>query len=135
MDTEQICLNLGPISPSGAGPLYGQISAALRREIACGRVPPGVMLPSVRALAEGLLVSVITVKRAYDELEREGLLATRQGLGTFVVADSARRSRAQAEAEARSALAAAVAAARVAGLTEADLAGWLKELFRSSGEG
>ncbi len=131
MNIDQICLQLGPVSVSGDGPLYGQIVSALRREIGAGRLEPGAMLPSVRALAEGLLVSVITVKRAYEELEREGLLSTRQGLGTFVSLHGNERARAQAELAIRQTLQGAAAAAKAAGLSEAKLVSWLRDSFRT----
>ena len=132
MDIDQICLQLGPVSASGEGPLYSQILSALRREIGAGRLDPGMMLPSVRALAEGLLVSVITVKRAYEELEREGLLSTRQGLGTFVSIQGNERARAQAEIAIRRTLQSVAASAKEAGLTEAKLVSWLRDAFRTS---
>ena len=132
MDTDQICLQLGPISASGEGPLYSQIVFALRREIGAGRLEPGLMLPSVRALAEGLLVSVITVKRAYEELEREGLLSTRQGLGTFVSIQGNERARAQAEIAIRRGLQGVAASAKEAGLSQAKLVSWLRDAFRTS---
>src|SRR5580704_6665883 len=75
---------LGPISPAADGTLYQQIVDRLKREISEGRLKPGAPLPSFRQLAEDLLVSVITVKRAYEDLEREGIVYRRQGLGTFV---------------------------------------------------
>jgi GntR family transcriptional regulator len=75
---------LGPISPAAPGTLYQQIVDGLRREVSEGRLKPGAPLPSFRQLAEDLLVSVITVKRAYEDLEREGIVYRRQGLGTFV---------------------------------------------------
>jgi GntR family transcriptional regulator len=75
---------LGPISPAVPGTLYQQIVNGLKREVSEGRLKPGASLPSFRQLAEDLLVSVITVKRAYEELEREGIIYRRQGLGTFV---------------------------------------------------
>ena len=75
---------LGPISPAASGTLYQQIVDGLKREVSEGRLKPGASLPSFRQLAEDLLVSVITVKRAYEELEREGIIYRRQGLGTFV---------------------------------------------------
>jgi len=65
-------LLLGPISPAAPGALYQQIVDGLKREISEGRLKPGEPLPSFRALAEDLLVSLITVKRAYEELERRG---------------------------------------------------------------
>lgn len=58
-----------------------------------GRLAGGTPLPSFRGLAEELLVSVITVKRAYEELEREGIIYRRQGLGTFVSEIAPDRSR------------------------------------------
>ena len=84
---------LGPISPAADGALYQQIVDRLTREISEGRLQPGVPLPSFRALAEDLLVSVITVKRAYEELEREGIIFRKQGLGTFVAEQGRDRSR------------------------------------------
>jgi GntR family transcriptional regulator len=75
---------LGPISPAAPGTLYQQIVDGLKREVSEGRLKPGAPLPSFRQLAEDLLVSVITVKRAYEDLEREGIVYRRQGLGTFV---------------------------------------------------
>lgn len=77
-------LNLPPISSAASGTLYQQVVEGVKREIAEGRLPPGAALPSFRALAEDLLVSVITVKRAYEELERGGIIYRKQGLGTFV---------------------------------------------------
>ncbi len=84
---------LGPVSPAAPGPLYQQIVDGLKREVSEGRVKPGAPLPSFRVLAKDLLVSVITVKRAYEELEREGIIYRRQGLGTFVADHGHDRSR------------------------------------------
>ena len=86
-------LLIGPISAAADGALYQQIVDRLKREISEGRLKPGATLPSFRALAEDLLVSIITVKRAYEELEREGIIYRRQGLGTFVAEQGHDRSR------------------------------------------
>jgi GntR family transcriptional regulator len=86
-------LLIGPISASAGAPLYLQIIDSLKREISEGRLEAGASLPSFRGLAEELLVSVITVKRAYEELEREGIIYRRQGLGTFVSDRATDRSR------------------------------------------
>ena len=86
-------LLIAPLSLSSAAPLYLQIIDGLKREISEGRLAPGAPLPSFRRLAEDLLVSVITVKRAYEELERDGIIYRRQGLGTFVSDLAADRSR------------------------------------------
>jgi GntR family transcriptional regulator len=86
-------LLIAPLSAAAGGPLYLQIVASLKREISEGRLEAGSALPSFRQLAEDLLVSVITVKRAYEELERDGIIYRRQGLGTFVSDAAADRSR------------------------------------------
>jgi GntR family transcriptional regulator len=120
-------LRFGPISPAAPGPLYEQIVAAIRREVAAGRLLPGASLPSVRALAAELLVSLITVKRAYDELERDGILFSRQGLGTFIADAGAEQTRRLKREAARDAMAAAVAAGREGGLSDKDLLDLLKK--------
>src|SRR5580658_6208529 len=86
-------LLIGPISPAADGALYQQIADRVKREISEGRLKPGAALPSFRQLAEDLLVSLITVKRAYEELEREGIIYRRQGLGTYVSDQGDNRSR------------------------------------------
>jgi GntR family transcriptional regulator len=93
MPNDRISLLIGPISLAAVGTLYQQIVDRLKREISEGRLKPGTTLPSFRTLAEDLLVSVITVKRAYEELEREGIIYRRQGLGTFVADHGHNRSR------------------------------------------
>lgn len=93
MNQDNIAFRIGPISPAVSGPLYQQIVTGFKREIGEGRLSGNTPLPSFRLLAEQLLVSVITVKRAYEELEREGIIYRRQGLGTFVAEDGRKRSR------------------------------------------
>ena len=65
-------------------PIYEQIKDAIRDEILKEGLCPGEKLPSVRALARELSISILTVKKSYDELENEGYIESRQGLGTFV---------------------------------------------------
>jgi GntR family transcriptional regulator len=72
------------ISQTDARPMYLQIVEQVRQRIAAGDWPPGKELPSIRALAADLRVSVITVKRAYLDLESEGVIVTRHGKGSFV---------------------------------------------------
>ncbi len=117
MGPPSVRLLLGPLSPAGEGALYAQLAARLRREIAEGRLRPGDALPSFRQLAEDLLVSVITVKRAYEDLEREGVIYRRQGLGTFVAERGDDRSRAAKLATARELLRAGFREATEAGLS------------------
>jgi GntR family transcriptional regulator len=130
-DTQK--LYLGPISPAIPGPLYRQIIDAIKREVAAGRLPPDSALPSFRALAEDLLVSLITVKRAYEELEREGVIYRRQGIGTFVAERGADRTRAAQGEVAREALRAAIDAGRQAGLSDVDLIDLLHQELEITG--
>jgi GntR family transcriptional regulator len=65
-------------------PMYRQIESQLRDFILAGQLQPGTKLPSVRALAGDLSCSVITTRRAYQDLEGEGFIRTRQGMGTVV---------------------------------------------------
>jgi len=123
-------LHWGPLSPA-SGPLYQQIVDGIKREVLADRLTAGSALPSYRVLAEQLLVSLITVKRAYEELEREGITFSRQGLGTFVAARGNDRTRADRRAAARSALQSAIHAARQAGVTDRELIQMLRDELKS----
>lgn len=65
-------------------PLFEQIKNGIKENILCGELRDGEQLPSVRVLSKELKVSILTVKKAYDELSEEGFIEIRQGLGTFV---------------------------------------------------
>lgn len=75
------------LSPHSSVPMYAQIVEQVIAKVMGGQWPAGIALPSIRDLAASTRVSVITVKRAYLELERAGVIVTRQGKGSFV-ADS-----------------------------------------------
>ena len=72
------------VNPSDELPIYRQIMHQITDAIVAGRIAPGEKLASHRDLAAQLVVAPLTVKKAYDELEREGLLHTQRGRGTFV---------------------------------------------------
>ena len=72
------------LSQTDTRPMYLQILEQIKLKILAGDWPPGRALPSIRELAAETKVSVITVKRAYLELEHEGLIVTHQGRGSFV---------------------------------------------------
>lgn len=72
------------ISNSDKRPIYEQIQEQIKEEILSGRLKEGELLPSMRVLAKELRISIITTKRAYDELEKEGFISTVQGKGSFV---------------------------------------------------
>jgi GntR family transcriptional regulator len=108
------------ISHADRRPMYVQIVEQVRHRIAVGDWAPGHELPSIRALAVASQVSVITIKRAYFDLEREGLIVTRQGRGSFV-ADAPNLGTHVHDDELETHLSAAADLARVLGLTTSDL--------------
>ena len=112
---------IGPISQAADGALYQQIVDRVKREISEGRLKPGAALPSFRQFAEDLLVSVITVKRAYEELEGEGIIYRRQGIGTFVADLGLDRSRETKLEAAKNLLRAGFREAAEAGMKPAEL--------------
>lgn len=74
------------ISNSSDKPIYEQITTQIKNLIITRKLSEGEMLPSMRYLAKELRISVITTKRAYDDLEREGFIETVVGKGSFVAA-------------------------------------------------
>ena len=72
------------LSPGHPDPMYKQVTDQIKDAIASGDLAPNERLPSVRELSEALEVSAITIKRAYFDLETEGYIMTRAGLGSFV---------------------------------------------------
>ncbi|MFA7502443.1 MAG: GntR family transcriptional regulator [Anaerovoracaceae bacterium] len=72
------------ISNSSKRPIYDQIASQIKDMIMSGRLEEGASLPSMRVLAKELRISVITTKRAYEELERDGFIETVTGRGSFV---------------------------------------------------
>lgn len=72
------------IRNTGGQPIYEQIASQIKTLIISGALKEGEMLPSMRLLAKELKISVITTKRAYEELEREGFIISQTGKGSFV---------------------------------------------------
>ena len=72
------------LSNSGQEPIYAQITRQIKQQILSGQLHEGDALPSIRLLAKELRISVITTKRAYEDLEAEGVLVTQPGRGSFV---------------------------------------------------
>lgn len=79
------------INNSSTVPLYEQIQNQIKAQILNGTLTPGEVLPSIRNLAKELKVSIITSKRAYEELEKEGFIETVTGKGTFVAKQNTER--------------------------------------------
>ncbi len=122
--TQAVPIELSDVS---GVPRYRQIVDQLSHLIRSGQLATGDRLPSVRELSGQLLVSLITTRRAYADLEAAGLIERRQGQGTFVSSTGAVREAALDEA--RRGLVDAVARARQLGLRGVDLAAALAELI------
>lgn len=76
------------ISNSSQDPLYLQIKNQIKAQIISGALEEGTQLPSIRFLAKDLRISMLTVKRAFDELEKEGFIDSVQGKGSFVASQN-----------------------------------------------
>jgi len=114
------------LSQTDRRPLYLQIMEQIKRRVAIGDWRPGQPIPSIRQLAVELNVSVITVKRAYLELEREGVITTQHGKGSMVAAATDFGSRIQQQDLARH-LEQAVQLAALLGLSTKELESRLRE--------
>jgi DNA-binding transcriptional regulator YhcF (GntR family) len=112
--------------------MYLQIMEQIRHRVASGDWTPGAEIPSIRALAIDLKVSVITVKRAYQELERDGVIVSRQGKGSFVAENANLASNLKAQ-ELDEHLQAAVEIAHLLGLDADELGARLKSVQRQAG--
>ncbi|GAA0085171.1 GntR family transcriptional regulator [Clostridium sp. CTA-7] len=105
------------ISNSSQVPLYEQIETQIKTQIINLTLRPGEALPSIRTLAKELKVSIITTKRAYEELEKEGFIKTVVGKGTFVSESNNERLREVAMFEIENKLEEAIISAKAIGLT------------------
>lgn len=123
------------LSDASGVPYYRQIVDQITDLIRSGQLPPNTLLPSVRDLASQLLVSLITVRRAYSDLEVAGLVVLRQGQGTYVAENIHVASRKQALAEARGLLGETIAHVRRIGLDGAAIREILAELLPEKGNG
>lgn len=119
------------VSDLSSEPLHQQITRQVRALILAGDLTEGDALPSIRALARQEKVSVITVQRAYDDLERESLIQARRGKGFFVTGISEERKASMAQQRLREALSGALEAARAEGMTENDIRDIFEDLVES----
>lgn len=118
------------VSPNSNQPMYLQIEEAIRGALREGELSPGEELPSIRRLAQDLRVSVITTKRAYEDLEREGLVVSVPGRGSFVAESGDLRARERSMAELRERLGGIIAEARRLGMERADVLELIERIFR-----
>ena len=104
------------ISNTSGVPIYAQITEQIRAKILSGELKEGEMLPSIRLLAKELRISVITTKRAYEDLEQAGFLYTLPGKGSFVAAQNPELHREEALRQVEQHLQDAIDAARRGGI-------------------
>ena len=109
------------ISNASDKPIYEQIASQMKDLIMTGELAEGQQLPSIRALANDLRISVITTKRAYADLEAQGFIETVQGKGSFVAGGNAELLREERLRRVEQLLAETVEQARGTGITLADL--------------
>jgi len=121
------------ISNSSPDPLYEQIAAQIRDQIVGGELEGGTELPSIRGLARELGLSIITIKRAYDDLEAAGFLDSVHGKGTYVATQSDGMIRERRRRQVEESLARAVREARGFGIGDDELREALELLLREEG--
>ncbi|MEJ2186625.1 MAG: GntR family transcriptional regulator [Gemmatimonadota bacterium] len=117
------------ISNASPDPIYEQIVRQIKAQILSGELPEGDPLPSIRKLARELQISVITTKRAYEELDRDGLIDTVAGKGTFVAAQNPEFLREKRMKAVEGKLSAAVEEARALGVGRDQVAEMLDLLW------
>ena len=120
------------IANSSPEPIYQQIVTQIKNLILKGDLTEAEALPSIRTLAKELQISVITTKRAYEELERDGYIETVGGKGSFVSAQNKELLREKRLRVVEEKVAAAIAAAITAGLEQKELLEMFKLLYEES---
>jgi len=115
-------------------PLHAQLERSIRVAIASRRLRPGDQLPTVRQLAVALRINANTVARVYSQLEREGVLETRRGVGSFIAerASSSSRNEEARRAELRALVTRALAEASARGFSASELRRELDSLLKGA---
>jgi len=112
-------------------PIYQQIATQFKEDILSGKMKQGEYLPSIRGLAKDLRISVITTMKAYEELERQGLITAVQGKGYYVNAQDSEMLKEQHMRKMEEYLTNAISAARIAGISNGELVEVLKILLEA----
>ena len=120
------------ISNSSPKPIYEQITAQIKKMVMGGQLSPGDALPSMRFLAKELRISVITTKRAYEDLERDGYLVTVPGKGCLVAEKNREAMRQEHSQQVQQILTQAVEAAQAAGLTREETFAMLENAWKAN---
>ena len=117
------------ISNSSAVPLYEQIQNQIKSQILSGDLCSDELLPSIRSLAKDLKVSIITTKRAYEELEKEGYIVTVAGKGSYVCSQNTQRLKEAALFEMESKLEEIILRAKKMGIEEKEFIEIIKSIY------
>ena len=116
-------------SNSSAVPLYEQIQNQIKSQILSGDLSSEELLPSIRSLAKELKVSIITTKRAYEELEKEGYIITVAGKGSYVCSQSTERLKEAALFEMESKLEEIILVAKKMGIAQGEFIEIIKSIY------
>ena len=119
------------ISNSSGKPIYEQITDQVKSQIMSGQLKAGDALPSMRALAQSLRISLITTKRAYNDLEAEGFIETVAGKGSFVAAQDPELLREANLKLAKESIRRAVEVAKRGGISKDELTEMVDILYES----
>lgn len=117
------------ISNSTSKPIYEQITSQIKQMIMTGELKPGESIPSMRSLAKSLHISVITVQRAYEDLQRDGFIETTIGRGSFVSSNNKDFIKEEKQREIESHLQKAIELSKENGISLAKLIDLLKIFY------
>ncbi len=120
------------VSPLNPDPMYKQVTDQIKNSIASGTLQSEARLPSIREMARELKISEITIKRAYSDLENEGYIITRSGLGSFVANINRDKLRLEKLQEIRDEIAKILKAGKKFGISPNDIIALIKELKERS---
>lgn len=121
------------ISSNTSKPIYEQITSQFKAKIMSGELKTGAAIPSMRALAKSIHVSVITVQKAYEDLQRDGFIETTVGRGSFVSAQNRDFFQEEQQRQAESHLQEAADIARTCGISLSKLVELLTMFYQEEG--
>lgn len=119
------------ISNSSSVPIYDQIKSSIIEQIMNGELSEGEAIPSIRSLASDIRISVMTIKKAYDELERDGYIVTVQGKGSFVAPRNVELAREQAKKDIEASLEKVIKTSKMFNISEDEIIDLFKFLMES----
>jgi GntR family transcriptional regulator len=115
------------LSPLNPDPMYKQITDQVKDAIASGQLAPETRLPSIREMARELNISAITIKRSYADLENEGYILTRSGLGSYVADINREKLKKEKMRQLKKDIRILINSARKFGISEDDIIDLIKE--------